>query len=157
MSSDEAIQLTNNDASSFKAYAVNKGYWQDPYIQYFAPTAFKSPQTPQEHKPPEMSRGYFARVHAIRGLVDKFLDKHGFRCQIINLGAGYDTLFFDLLDKKRLPSKYVEIDFNRIVASKIRIIKSKKALTDKLNSLANQNPANQTAQAIVEENQASLG
>lgn len=147
ISSDDAIQSTNNDASSFKAYAVNKGYWHDSYIQYFAST-IKNQQTqmPGEHKPPEMSRGYFARVHAIRSLIDKFLDKYlnnSAKCQIVNLGAGYDTLYFNLQDKNRLPDKYVEIDFNRIVSSKIRIIKSKKVLSDKLNMSVDKNLQNE--------------
>lgn len=138
MSSDEAIQLTNNDATNSKAYAISKGYWQDPYMQYFAPSFFKQqPQQPIEHKPPEMSRGYFARVNAIRTVVNKFLSKYAKTnqlntCQIVNLGCGYDTLYFDLCDMNLLPRKYVEIDFPRIVMSKIRIIKSKKALSDKL-------------------------
>lgn len=131
-SSDEAIQLTNNDASTFKAYAVSKGYWNDPYISYFSSSSSASKQgIPVEHKPPEMSRGYFARVNAIRSVIHRFLENNDPNmCQIVNLGAGYDTLFFDLLEKKRLPRKYVEIDFQRIVMSKIRIIKSKRALTE---------------------------
>lgn len=151
MSSDEAIQLTNNDASSFKAYAVSKGYWSDPYIHFFSSasgpglrqqehqqqTHFQQPLV--EHKPPEMSRGYFARVNAIRSAVFNFLDKclnsmnpEQAKCQIINLGSGYDTLYFNLLDKNMLPTKYIEIDFPRIVMSKIRLIRSKKALSDKI-------------------------
>jgi [phosphatase 2A protein]-leucine-carboxy methyltransferase len=130
MSSDEAIQFTNNDACNFKAYAVSKGYWSDPYISFFSSNS-KSPLV--EHKPPEMSLGYFARVQAMRSLTLKFIEHHTSQeCQIINLGAGYDTLYFNLLDKNKLPSKYVEIDFSRIVMSKIRLIKSKKALLDKL-------------------------
>lgn len=41
MASDEAIQLTNNDASNSKAYAVSKGYWSDPYLVNFVPAPFK--------------------------------------------------------------------------------------------------------------------
>ena len=106
----------------FKAYAVNKGYWKDAYIQYFSSTLKNQHgSNPSEHKPPEMSRGYFARVCAIRNLIDTFLDEYlntatPSKCQIINLGAGYDTLYFNLLDKNRLPDKYVEIDFNQIVS-----------------------------------------
>lgn len=135
MSSDEAIQLTNNDASNFKAYAVSRGYWTDPYVHYFCSTpGLRDQTTPVEHKPPEMSRGYFARVNAIRTIVNKFLSKFADKkCQIINLGAGYDTLYFNLLDKNILPAKYIEIDFARIVMSKIRLIKSKKLLFEKLN------------------------
>ena len=58
MSSDEAIQLTNNDASFFKAYAVQKGYWNDAYINIFASTSSLKDDNPlRDHKPPEMSRG----------------------------------------------------------------------------------------------------
>jgi [phosphatase 2A protein]-leucine-carboxy methyltransferase len=131
-SNDEAIQLTNNDACNFKAYAVSKGYWHDPYISLFATTP-KSQLI--EHKPPEMSLGYFSRVNGMRSVVYSFLNRHRAHnqpCQIINLGAGYDTLYFNLLDEHKQPAKYVEIDFARIVMSKIRIIKSKKLLLDKL-------------------------
>ena len=166
--SDEAIQLTNNDASSFKSYAVHhvskknyklevlyiywliyifpliKGYWKDPYINFFSPISSTSnlhsqvPQYPNEHKPPEMSRGYFARISSMRTVVYKFLAKYKqpnsrkSACQIVNLGAGYDTMFFNLSDAHNLPLKYVEVDFLRVVSSKIRLIKSKKALAEKV-------------------------
>lgn len=138
MSSDEAIQLTNNDATNFKAYAVSKGYWSDIYLPHFAPAAFKQLQQPSqqqplvEHKPPEMSRGYFARVNAIRSAVNRFLEAKGPNCQIVNLGCGFDTLYFELCDHNLVPKKYVELDFSRVVTSKIRVIKSKKALSEKV-------------------------
>lgn len=139
MSSDEAIQLTNNDAANFKAYAVSKGYWNDPYLIHFAPAAFKpaapGQQPPIEHKPPEMSRGYFARVNATRSAVYAFLtnaNRLPSQCQVVNLGCGYDTLYFELCDRDIKPRKYVEIDFGRIVSSKVRIIKSKKPLNEKI-------------------------
>jgi [phosphatase 2A protein]-leucine-carboxy methyltransferase len=131
MASDEAIQLTNNDASNFKSYAVGRGYWNDPYINLFA-SKQQSQSAPVEHKPPEMSRGYFTRVKAIRNFVDKFIEKTNQNCQIVNLGAGYDTLYFNLFDNNKLPLKYVEIDFQRIVTAKIRLIKSKKILSEKI-------------------------
>lgn len=144
MASDEAIQLTNNDATNFKAYAVSKGYWSDPYLTYFASKSACSQgggggggggqqPLPVEHKPPEMSRGYFARVNAIRSVVYKFLsERPPGECQVVNLGCGFDTLFFDLCDRNLVPSRFVEIDFTRMVMSKIRVIKSKKALSDKI-------------------------
>ena len=48
--SDEAIQYTNTDASTFKSYASQKGYWNDPFIKYFAKPNITA-------KAPEMSRG----------------------------------------------------------------------------------------------------
>ncbi|RNA04745.1 leucine carboxyl methyltransferase 1 [Brachionus plicatilis] len=125
MSSDEAIQLTNNDASFCKSYAISKGYWSDPYLKHFCGTHSS------EHKPPEISRGYFARVNAIRSRVYKFIELFD-NAQVINLGAGYDTLFFDLTDKNFNFKKYIEIDFPRIVSSKIRLIRTKRALWDKI-------------------------
>ncbi len=135
MSSDEAIQLTNNDASCFKSYAVQKGYWNDPYINYFSSKSFND-----EHKPPEMSRGYFLRVNSMLSVVNNFLTINNRLCQIVNLGAGYDTLYFNLFDQQLLPTKYVEIDFQRIVSSKIRLIKSKKCLNEKVQSQMNVTP-----------------
>lgn len=125
MSSDEAIQLTNNDASFCKSYAISKGYWSDPYLQYFCGTHRL------EQKLPEISRGYFARVNAIRSRVYKFMEQFD-NAQVINLGAGYDTLYFDLIDRQLNFKKYIEIDFGRIVSSKIRLIRSKRALCDKI-------------------------
>jgi len=73
----------------------------------------------------------------MRTVIYKFLDKYEqvegkSACQIVNLGAGYDTMFFNLSDANKLPLKYVEIDFLRIVTSKIRLIKSKKILAEKV-------------------------
>jgi hypothetical protein len=60
MSSDQAIQLTNNDATFFKSYAVQKGYWSDPYVCLFASNSLqKNENSTNEHKPPEMSRGNY--------------------------------------------------------------------------------------------------
>lgn len=83
-----------------------------------------------------MSRGYFARVSSMRMAIHKFLDNHTVngkpQCQIVSIGAGYDTMFFNLSDEGKLPLKYVEIDFMRVISSKIRLIKSKKALSEKI-------------------------
>lgn len=84
-----------------------------------------------------MSRGYFARVTATHTVINRFLAKYKqtdgkSACQIVNLGAGYDTTFFNLCDAVNLPVKYVEFDFQRVVTSKIRLIKSKRALSEKV-------------------------
>ena len=122
--SDEAIQYTNTDASTFKSYLAQKGYWNDPFIKYFV-----KPNV--GNKAPEMSRGYFARVHAIKSILYNFLNETNLQCQVINIGAGFDTLYFNLfLDSKKLPLKYIELDFPQICKHKKHIIKSKKQLFD---------------------------
>ncbi|XP_062820762.1 leucine carboxyl methyltransferase 1 isoform X1 [Anolis carolinensis] len=120
--SDEAVRSTCDDASQCKRYAVNMGYWKDPYIQHFA-------RHPKERKAPEISRGYYARVEGVTRLVKAFLQKTDRNCQIINLGAGMDTLFWKLKDEDLLPGKYFEIDFPTIATRKIHTIKSKPSLS----------------------------
>jgi O-methyltransferase involved in polyketide biosynthesis len=118
MSSDEAVQYTNNEAASFKTYAVSKGYWNDPYVKYFAstPMVSKNKFDETEHRPPEMSRGYYARVDAVRSTVRKFIKSQQEKPerQIVNLGAGFDTLYFNLNDENCLPTRYIEVDFSRV-------------------------------------------
>jgi len=64
--SDEAVRATNDDAASCKRSAVQIGYWTDPYIQFVTKAS--------ERKPPEISRGYYARVKSVQGLVRQFLE-----------------------------------------------------------------------------------
>lgn len=40
--------------------------------------------------------GYYARVHGVSYLIKAFLKKTECNCQIVNLGAGMDTLFWRL-------------------------------------------------------------
>ncbi|XP_065540992.1 leucine carboxyl methyltransferase 1 isoform X1 [Lathamus discolor] len=103
-------------------FAVSVGYWKDPYIQYFVRQA-------KERKAPEINRGYYARVHGVSYLIKAFLKKTECNCQIVNLGAGMDTLFWRLKDENLLPKKYFEVDFPMIVARKIHHIKSKPPLS----------------------------
>ncbi|KAF4800865.1 Leucine carboxyl methyltransferase 1 [Turdus rufiventris] len=145
---DEAVRGTCEDASVCKRFAVSVGYWKDPYIQYFVRQA-------KERKAPEINRGkleqewghlscpdktsalgvregrerYYARVHGVSYLIKAFLEKTECNCQIINLGAGMDTLFWRLKDENLLPRKYFEVDFPMIVARKIHNIKSKPPLS----------------------------
>uniref|UniRef100_A0A8C3KBK0 Leucine carboxyl methyltransferase 1 n=1 Tax=Calidris pygmaea TaxID=425635 RepID=A0A8C3KBK0_9CHAR len=119
---DEAVRGTCEDASVCKRFAVSVGYWKDPYIQYFVRQA-------KERKAPEINRGYYARVHGVSYLIQAFLKKTDCNCQIVNLGAGMDTLFWRLKDENLLPRKYFEVDFPMIVARKIHNIKSKPPLS----------------------------
>ncbi|KAL9835997.1 leucine carboxyl methyltransferase 1 isoform 1-T2 [Geothlypis trichas] len=119
---DEAVRGTCEDASVCKRFAVSVGYWKDPYIQHFVRQA-------KERKAPEINRGYYARVHGVSYLIKAFLQKTQCNSQIVNLGAGMDTLFWRLKDENLLPRKYFEVDFPMIVARKIHNIKSKPPLS----------------------------
>lgn len=62
---DEAVISTNDEATCSKKHAVSLGYWRDPYISLLCKQTVK--------KTPEISRGYFARVIAVRALVEQFI------------------------------------------------------------------------------------
>ncbi|KAH8852150.1 Leucine carboxyl methyltransferase 1 [Schistosoma japonicum] len=118
--SNEIIQLTNDDATSSKAYAVSRGYWKDKYIKYFC----SSPS----HKTPEINRGYFIRTAAFRAIAISFIKSTGGACQVVSLGAGSDTLYFSLKDTQQTPELYVEIDLALNIRQKAMIIQRRKLL-----------------------------
>ncbi|XP_033207868.1 leucine carboxyl methyltransferase 1 [Belonocnema kinseyi] len=126
MANDEAVQATNDDASDSKRYAVQCGYWSDPFINFFVKQTNK--------KTPEINRGYYARVKGIEVFVDKFLKLSGGKGQIINLGAGFDTLYWRLKDAGNSPANFIELDFPNITAKKCYHIKKQKQLIDRLNT-----------------------
>lgn len=122
---DEAVRTTCDDASTCKRFATSKGYWIDPYIQYFVRQA-------GERKAPEINRGYYARVQGVNHLLEAFLRKTQCDCQVVNLGAGLDTTFWKLKDKNLLPKKFFEVDFPMIASRKIHHIKTKPPLSKPL-------------------------
>lgn len=65
MVDDEATQATNDDASECKRHAVNLGYWTDPFINFFVRQTIR--------KPPEINRGYYARVKGMEYFIERFL------------------------------------------------------------------------------------
>ncbi|XP_037319745.2 leucine carboxyl methyltransferase 1 [Pungitius pungitius] len=122
---DEAVRATCDDATICKRFASSKGYWKDPYIQYFV-------RSVGERKAPEINRGYYARVQGVHHLLDAFIRKAECECQVINLGAGLDTTFWRLKDKNLMPRKFFEVDFPTVVARKIHNIKTKLPLSKPL-------------------------
>ena len=104
---------TNNDACQCKLYAVDRGYWNDPYLKSMVGSSHC------ERRTPEISLGYYVRVHGIRYLIEKFLRLTNGEGQIVNLGCGYDTTVFYLLDRTELRfHHFVDIDFNELTEIK---------------------------------------
>lgn len=58
----------------------------------------------------------------------------GGKGQIINLGCGFDTLYWRLREAGNSPVNFVELDFPSITAKKCYHIKKHKQLIDKLNT-----------------------
>ncbi|XP_044742699.1 leucine carboxyl methyltransferase 1 [Chrysoperla carnea] len=121
---DEPIQATNDDASECKRCAVQLGYWQDNYITLFI--------KPTERRTPEINRGYYARVKGVEMFIEKFLKKAGDQAQIINLGCGFDTLYWRLKDADINVANYVELDFPNVTGRKCYAIKRHKQLLERI-------------------------
>ncbi|XP_040991325.1 leucine carboxyl methyltransferase 1 homolog [Juglans microcarpa x Juglans regia] len=130
-SNTAAVQATNDDASASKLSCVKKGYMKDDYIQLFVRRPVR--------RSPIINRGYFARWAAFRKLLYQFLDCQGdmdgqghTKKQILSLGAGFDTTFFQLQDEGKAPYLYVELDFKEVTSKKVTLIESYSQLRDKV-------------------------
>lgn len=125
-----AVQATNDDASASKLSCIKKGYMKDDYIHLFVKRPIR--------RSPIINRGYFARWAAFRKLLYQFLnseldgDGSHTRKQILSLGAGFDTTFFNLQDDGKAPHLYVELDFKEVTCKKAALIESCTQLRDKV-------------------------
>uniref|UniRef100_A0A914UKV3 Leucine carboxyl methyltransferase 1 n=1 Tax=Plectus sambesii TaxID=2011161 RepID=A0A914UKV3_9BILA len=119
---DYSIHKTNDDATYCKRAAVQLGYYDDPFINRFVQASSSTNDMPIR-RDPEISRGYWARVKAFRTLIDQFLQKAGPSCQILNFGAGFDTLYWRLKEEGAKFRRYVDVDFSSVTAKKIRMIR----------------------------------
>lgn len=132
MDQDEAVVSTNNDAALCKYQAVSKHYYKDVFLEHFLNLRLvKTAQT----KPPEINRGYYIRSTAIAFIVESFLLKNP-DCQIISLGAGYDSLYWRLNSKGFVNDcVYVEIDMAPVVQFKSVAIRKSSVLQEKLSNI----------------------
>lgn len=125
------VQATNDDASASKLSCIKKGYMKDEYIHLFVRRPVR--------RSPIINRGYYARWAALRKLLLQFLDteKSGdeqgqTKKQILSLGAGFDTTYFQLQDGGKAPHLYVEVDFKEVTSKKAAIIETSNQLRDKI-------------------------
>ncbi|KAG6486840.1 hypothetical protein ZIOFF_055420 [Zingiber officinale] len=116
-----AVQATNDDATASKLSCVKKGYMKDEYVHLFVRRPVR--------RAPIINRGYYARWAALRKLLLQFLkterktsDENHSKKQILSLGAGFDTTYFQLLDEGMAPHLYVELDFKEVTSKKAAII-----------------------------------
>ena len=104
---------------------VEKGYFSDPFVHLFV-KPFDAMRA--RSFPPIINRGYFARHIIIKSLILDYLERHSkgsAKVQVVVLGCGFDTLYFQLKREGMLRdkvSKYVECDFEDVVAAKRKIL-----------------------------------
>lgn len=130
-----AVQATNDDASASKLSCIKKGYMKDDYIHLFVRRPVR--------RSPIINRGYFARWAALRKLLYQFLscerdakEQGHAKKQILSLGAGFDTTYFQLQDEGKAPYIYVELDFKEVTSKKAAIIETCSQLRDKVGATA---------------------
>jgi len=116
------VIATNDDAANAKSFCVEKGYYKDQFIKYFVKTSSKG-----SRPMPLINRGYWSRVAAFRGLIEKFLKNESQpqqRKQIISLGAGFDTSIFHYKSENIAKDNhfFYEVDLPEVVQNKISII-----------------------------------
>ncbi|GAB2225724.1 hypothetical protein Droror1_Dr00006528 [Drosera rotundifolia] len=56
--------------------------------------------------------------------------------QILSLGAGFDTMYFQLKDDGKAPHLYVELDFQEVTSKKAALIDMHRQLKEKVGSKA---------------------
>ncbi|KAF3439387.1 hypothetical protein FNV43_RR17664 [Rhamnella rubrinervis] len=130
-----AVQATNDDASASKLSCVKKGYMKDDHIHLFVKRPVR--------RSPIINRGYFARWAALRKLLNQFLDSGSnadengqLKKQILSLGAGFDTTYFQLQDEGKAPYLYVELDFKEVTGKKAALIETCNQLREKISATA---------------------
>ncbi|KAI8336809.1 leucine carboxyl methyltransferase [Chlamydoabsidia padenii] len=136
--SDEAIRLTNDDATVSRLSAMQLGYFEDPFVKYFVKRPIR--------RMPIINRGSHIRSRSLDTLVRQFLSlpdpsSTSTKKQIVSLGAGFDTRYFmiksgvldtETMSLKHSLSNYFEVDFSENIVKKARIIKQRKELQEVL-------------------------
>jgi hypothetical protein len=121
----QGVQRTNDESSASKASAAAAGYFVDDYVHSFVA---KVP-----NRTALINRGYFARVFAMRSIVLAFLEGCAARkkkCQILSLGAGFDTTYWVMKRMQKLDNcVWVEVDFPETIARKRAVVESEPLLT----------------------------
>lgn len=68
----------------------------------------------------------------MRTVLEKFLEYNSNQCQILNIGAGFDTLAFHLAERNNSNITIYEVDFPDVLLKKANIIIKSKDLHDVL-------------------------
>ena len=121
------VMDTNIVAINAKAYAVNLGYFSDPYVKFFVKE--------EQKRDAIMNRLYWARRFSIEQAVKGFLLKRwnasdSVKRQIINVGCGFDTFVFNLMEDKEkyCEFSYFELDLQEVVQKKAKYILEEQGL-----------------------------
>ena len=120
----EGLAATADHAARAKAAAVAERYWADPFAQLLT-----SGLDFDARPGPLINRGQYARVAAMWSICEQFLKATREQpSQIVSLGAGFDSLFWQLHAAGASPRLYVELDQPDVVRRKCSLVAAKPAL-----------------------------
>jgi tRNA wybutosine-synthesizing protein 4 len=131
MSEIEAVQSTSNDALKTKISCVLCNYYKDPFILYMEPG--------MNHKKflPLINRGTYCRVYAINSKLHEILNNFrkleeykNSKINIIILGSGFDTTYFNLMSEGYKNIEVFEYDYKKIIDKKLQYISKHKQLSE---------------------------
>ena len=131
MSEVEGVQSTSNDALKTKISCVLCKYYQDPFILFMEPG--------MNHRKflPLINRGTYCRVFAINSKLHEILDNHkkleefkDSKINIIILGSGFDTTYFNLMSEGYTNIEFYEYDYKKIIDQKLKYISKFKQLSE---------------------------
>ncbi|CAI5710905.1 unnamed protein product [Peronospora destructor] len=108
--SDHNVTETAFDAAKCKFSAVTLGYFQDPFLHFFVDKPTR--------RIPLIHRGYYLR-HTV---ITRYATSS--RINIVSLGAGFDTLFFRLLEQQKFAGmvSFTEVDCDAIASAKTKLL-----------------------------------
>ncbi|KAI3384285.1 hypothetical protein SNEBB_005044 [Seison nebaliae] len=142
---------TNWNAVLGKLSAIKNGYYTDHFLKLLI-NQNECEKIEKSSILPEMNHGYYIRTIIIRKFIEEFLKKQKllkideteyYGGQIVNLGCGSDSIYWNLMEKEICPIHFIDIDQRSIVRSKERqIVKENltKYFIDGKFSLSRQSP-----------------
>lgn len=138
---DKQVQGTN-DYSIVSKRSVEKLYTSK--LNPESREWFKHVVSEDRRRSPSINRGYWIRMESIRCFVDKIIKCRDFSDQkisIINLGCGYDTLPFQLLDfynkqGNEINLEFIDIDYPDLLKKKLQLVESSEEM---MNLIGNNN------------------
>ena len=113
---DGTVEGTASDVIGFKMSAITRGYYEDKYLPLFSSDILYG--THLSHQ----NFGSYIRTVTFEKIVEKFHSLYGDESQVVELGCGYDTLFWRLRDKGISFKKWTEIDKKIVVEKKAKIL-----------------------------------
>lgn len=123
-----SVEWTNQESSRTKCAIASLGYITDPFIELLCAHPLK--------RTPEINRGYYARTKAVDHLVRQFCLREKDSAQIVNIGCGWDSLFFRLKADPAISfGRFVDVDSSQVIARKVQHILKNQQLTDLLQDI----------------------